>query len=159
MNLGQILETHLGRAADLLRFKARTPVFSGADTVTVEDMLARAWFVQESNATNRLDLDDDNIDWDIVSGWIKDNGFKSEKVFSDLNSNKGYASKACLSIWLKNEANIDTSKIKDSDLMQYALDAQVNQGISAPIFGKTKLRDGKTGEYFCLLYTSPSPRD
>ena len=148
MNLGQILETHLGRAADLLRFKARTPVFSGADTVTVEDMLARAWFVQESNATNRLDLDDDNIDWDIVSGWIKDNGFKSEKVFSDLNSNKGYASKACLSIWLKNEANIDTSKIKDSDLMQYALDAQVNQGISAPIFGKTKLRDGKTGEYF-----------
>ena len=32
--------------------------------------------------------------------------------------------------------------------MQYALDVQVNQGISAPIFGKTKLRDGKTGEFF-----------
>jgi len=25
---------------------------------------------------------------------------------------------------------------------------QVNQGLSAPLFGKTKLRDGKTGEYF-----------
>ena len=122
--------------------------FSGADTVTVEDMLARAWFVQESNATNKLDLDDEKIDWNIVSNWIKNNGFKSEKVFSDTNSNKGYASKACLSIWLKNEAGIDTSKIKDSDLMQFALDVQVNQGISAPIFGKTKLRDGKTGEFF-----------
>ena len=32
--------------------------------------------------------------------------------------------------------------------MQFALDVQVNQGISAPIFGKTKLRDGKTGEFF-----------
>ena len=148
MNLGQILETHLGRAADLLRFKARTPVFSGADTVTVEDMLARAWFVQESNATNKFDLDDETIDWDKVSNWIKENGFKSEKVFSDTVSNKGYASKACLSIWLKNEAGIDISKIKDSDLMQHALDVQVNEGISAPIFGKTKLRDGKTGEFF-----------
>ena len=32
--------------------------------------------------------------------------------------------------------------------MQIALDVQVNEGISAPIFGKTKLRDGKTGEFF-----------
>ena len=148
MNLGQILETHLGRAADLLGFKARTPVFSGADTVAVEDMLARAWFVQESKATNKIDLDDEKIDWDKVSDWLKSSGFKSEKVFSDNPSNKGYASKACLSIWLKKEAGIDTDKIKDSDLMQSALDAQVNDGISAPIFGKTILRDGKTGEFF-----------
>ena len=148
MNLGQILETHLGRAADLLGFKARTPVFSGADTVTVEDMLARAWFVQESESTNKIDLDDENIDWDKVSNWLKSKGFKSEKVFSDTPSNKGYATKACLSIWLKNEAGIETSKMKDADLMQSALDVQVNQGLSAPIFGKTILRDGKTGEFF-----------
>ena len=148
MNLGQILETHLGRAADLLGFKARTPVFSGADTVTVEDMLARAWFVQESESTNKVDLDDENIDWDKVSNWLKSNGFKSEKVFSDTPSNKGYATKACLSIWLKSEAGIETKNMKDADLMQSALDVQVNQGLSAPIFGKTVLRDGKTGEFF-----------
>ena len=148
MNLGQILETHLGRAADLLGFKARTPVFSGADTVTVEDMLARAWFVQESESTNKIDLDDENIDWDKVSNWLKSKGFKSEKVFSDTPANKGYATKACLSIWLKNEAGIDTNNMKDADLMQSALDVQVNQGLSAPIFGKTILRDGKTGEFF-----------
>tara|TARA_B100001029_G_scaffold179805_1_gene191187 strand:- start:18022 stop:21903 length:3882 start_codon:yes stop_codon:yes gene_type:complete len=148
MNLGQILETHLGRAADLLGFKARTPVFSGADAVTVEDMLARAWFVSESNAFNKVDLDDESIEWDKVNKWIKDNGFKPDKVFSDGSSNKGYASKACLSIWLKNEAGVDISKIKESELMQCALDVQINDGLSAPLFGKTKLRDGKTGEYF-----------
>jgi DNA-directed RNA polymerase subunit beta len=148
MNLGQILETHLGRAADLLGFKARTPVFSGADAVTVEDMLARAWFVSESNSYNKIDLDDESIDWDKVNQWVKDNGFKPDKIFSDSISNKGYASKACLSIWLKNEAGVDVEKIKDSELMQCALDVQINQGLSAPLFGKTKLRDGKTGEYF-----------
>tara|TARA_B100000242_G_scaffold287741_1_gene255039 strand:- start:110 stop:1933 length:1824 start_codon:yes stop_codon:yes gene_type:complete len=148
MNLGQILETHLGRAADLLGFKARTPVFSGADTITVEDMLARAWFVQESESTNKIDLDDEKIDWDKVGNWLKSNGFKAEKVFSDNPNNKGYASKACLSIWLKKEAGIETSNMKDADLMQSALDVQVNEGLSAPIFGKTILRDGKTGEFF-----------
>ncbi|GIS28520.1 MAG: hypothetical protein CM15mP129_07170 [Chloroflexota bacterium] len=49
---------------------------------------------------------------------------------------------------MKNEAGIDTNNMKDADLMQSALDVQVNQGLSAPIFGKTILRDGKTGEFF-----------
>ena len=79
---------------------------------------------------------------------MKSNGFKAEKVFSDNPNNKGYASKACLSIWLKKEAGIETSNMKDADLMQSALDVQVNEGLSAPIFGKTILRDGKTGEFF-----------
>ena len=111
-------------------------------------MLARAWFVQESESTNKIDLDDEKIDWDKVSNWLKSYGFKSEKVFSDIPNNKGYASKACLSIWLKNEAGVETSNMKDADLMQSALDVQVNEGLSAPIFGKTILRDGKTGEFF-----------
>ena len=32
--------------------------------------------------------------------------------------------------------------------MQCALDVLINQGLSAPLFGITRLRDGKTGEYF-----------
>ena len=34
MNLGQIMETHLGWAAKILGFKARTPVFDGANAVS-----------------------------------------------------------------------------------------------------------------------------
>ena len=111
-------------------------------------MIGISYQIFEQEFFNKVDLDDESINWDKVNEWIKDSGFKADKVFSDSASNKGYASKACLSIWLKNEAGVDISNIKDSELMQCALDVQINQGLSAPLFGKTVLRDGKTGEYF-----------
>ncbi|MGE4057184.1 MAG: DNA-directed RNA polymerase subunit beta, partial [Vicinamibacterales bacterium] len=42
MNVGQILETHLGWAAKKLGFRAVTPVFDGATEVDIEDALRRA---------------------------------------------------------------------------------------------------------------------
>ena len=50
MNLGQVLETHLGWAARGLNFRANTPVFDGAKDVSIEDNLARFWFVQQAGA-------------------------------------------------------------------------------------------------------------
>jgi DNA-directed RNA polymerase subunit beta len=45
MNIGQILETHLGWAADRLGFKAISPVFDGADEKEITAELARAWLI------------------------------------------------------------------------------------------------------------------
>jgi DNA-directed RNA polymerase subunit beta len=42
MNVGQILETHLGWAAALLGFQAVTPVFDGATEKGINDLLAQA---------------------------------------------------------------------------------------------------------------------
>jgi len=42
MNVGQILETHLGWAGAALGFKATTPVFDGADEDTINDCLEEA---------------------------------------------------------------------------------------------------------------------
>ncbi len=42
MNVGQILETHLGFAAKKLGFRAVTPVFDGASEAEIEDALRRA---------------------------------------------------------------------------------------------------------------------
>ena len=42
MNLGQILETHLGMAAHLLGMKVATPVFDGANEADIQEMLQRA---------------------------------------------------------------------------------------------------------------------
>jgi DNA-directed RNA polymerase subunit beta len=42
MNVGQILETHLGWAASKLGFRAVTPVFDGASEADIEDALRRA---------------------------------------------------------------------------------------------------------------------
>ncbi|MGI9254711.1 MAG: DNA-directed RNA polymerase subunit beta, partial [Thermomicrobiales bacterium] len=42
MNLGQVLETHLGWAADRLGFKVATPVFDGASELQVRNALVEA---------------------------------------------------------------------------------------------------------------------
>jgi DNA-directed RNA polymerase subunit beta len=48
MNIGQILEVHLGWASDRLGFRAITPVFDGADEVEIEAELARAWMIDQA---------------------------------------------------------------------------------------------------------------
>ena len=47
MNVGQILETHLGWAASRLGFRAVTPVFDGATEEEIEDALRRAGLPEE----------------------------------------------------------------------------------------------------------------
>jgi len=48
MNIGQILETHLGWAADRLGFKVVSPVFDGADEAEISAELARAWMIDQA---------------------------------------------------------------------------------------------------------------
>jgi DNA-directed RNA polymerase subunit beta len=48
MNIGQVLEVHLGWAAKRLGFRAITPVFDGAKESEIEAELARAWLVDEA---------------------------------------------------------------------------------------------------------------
>ncbi|NLI44463.1 MAG: DNA-directed RNA polymerase subunit beta [Chloroflexi bacterium] len=48
MNIGQVLETHLGWAAESLGFRAITPVFDGATEEEIEAELARAWMINEA---------------------------------------------------------------------------------------------------------------
>ena len=48
MNIGQVLETHLGWAAKSLGFRAITPVFDGATEEEIEAELARAWMIDEA---------------------------------------------------------------------------------------------------------------
>ncbi len=54
MNIGQVLETHLGWAAKSLGFRAITPVFDGATEEEIEAELARAWLIDEAwNVTGK----------------------------------------------------------------------------------------------------------
>ena len=48
MNIGQVLEVHLGWAAKRLGFRALTPVFDGASEEEIEAELARAWLVDQA---------------------------------------------------------------------------------------------------------------
>ena len=54
MNVGQILETHLGWAASRLGFRVISPVFDGADEREIAAELSRAWLVDRAwNELNR----------------------------------------------------------------------------------------------------------
>ena len=145
MNLGQIMETHLGWAAEILGFKARTPVFDGANDVIIEDHLARAWFVTASKAIDEKSTESKEINWEVVDSWLGERGFQREKLWSDAVSNHGTARDACLTIWLKEFANEKTENLKPTGLMQKALEISREKKLSAPIFGKQKVFDGKTG--------------
>src|SRR3989441_10850968 len=65
MNVGQILETHLGWAARILGFEAKTPVFQGADETEIGVLLRLAgltWAADALQLEVRLpDLDPDTV--------------------------------------------------------------------------------------------------
>ncbi len=48
MNLGQVLETHLGWASSRLGFRAITPVFDGATEYEIDAELGRAWLIDQA---------------------------------------------------------------------------------------------------------------
>lgn len=148
MNLGQVLETHLGWAANILGFLARSPVFNGATDVTIEDSLARAWFVKESGAVDARTLDSRVIDESVLKAWLSKRGYDRDKLWSDAVSNRGVAREACLRIWLNETAGADVTKFKPSELLTEAIRIGRERNLSAPIFGKSILVDGRTGEQF-----------
>ncbi|HEV8637094.1 MAG TPA: DNA-directed RNA polymerase subunit beta [Chloroflexota bacterium] len=53
MNVGQILETHLGWAARALGIKIETPVFDGAAEHEIQDLLERAGFARDGKTVLR----------------------------------------------------------------------------------------------------------
>ncbi len=149
MNLGQVLETHLGWAAKRLGFSAVTPVFDGADDVSIEDELAKAWIINESGAvpvTVDLEKDLDNIDIEAIEAYLGDRGFDFDEIFV---RNVPHAARiACLKIWLREVANKDTEGMSIDDLMEEALVLNRDHHIAAPTMGKSVLYDGRTGEAF-----------
>ena len=147
MNLGQVLETHLGWAAKLLNFRATTPVFDGAKDVTIEDALARAWFAEKAGAIDPApSVTSPPIKFELVKGWLAERGYEFNRLFDD--SVVGEASEACLRIWLEEEAGMDITGMSKADLKQETLRLHNEEKLAPPIFGKVTLFDGRTGEPF-----------
>lgn len=73
MNIGQILETHLGWAAQRLGFKANSPVFDGADELEIQAELARAWLIDRA--------------WEVFTrrawAWAQEAGIDLEEMTED----------------------------------------------------------------------------
>ena len=114
MNIGQILEAHLGWAAWRLGFMAETPVFDGAKEDEIEAELARAWLIDRAwqaatakaweNARdtgyNPQELaDDDDARLIHLLDWLEPQGYDPELIFRD----RAYARQAVLKQWLSEQ--------------------------------------------------------
>ena len=146
MNLGQVLETHLGLAAKKMGFNVTTPVFDGAPDLAIEDALAQMWIIDKSGAGDSREYDGNfgQVDYKVVEDWLKDRGYNYDDVFTKALT--GEPSRVCLEIWFKEEVNMDVNGLDLGDLKAEALRLDRKNQYSAPILGKSILYDGKTGE-------------
>jgi DNA-directed RNA polymerase subunit beta len=121
MNIGQILETHLGWAADRLGFRAVSPVFDGADEEEIAAELARAWMIdwawnkasekawewlREQEYELELLRDDREARTLYLTHWLGENEYDLEQLLSDDR----YARRSVLAQTLK-ELGYDPQEI------------------------------------------------
>ncbi len=148
MNLGQVLETHLGWAAHNLGFKADTPPFDGAPDTAIEDALAQTWIIEQSGAVDPRVLDDGvrKIDLDACRSWLEERGYDFDSVFTNVSL--GEPSRVCLEVWLRDEIGQDVSGMSYEEMKSEALRIDRDRHVAAPILGKSVLYDGRSGEPF-----------
>ncbi len=121
MNIGQILETHLGWAADQLGFRVISSVFDGADEAEIAAELARAWLMDRAweDVTERAwqwlkgtdygpqDIrNDDEARLLYVIWWLRDKGHDEDLLAFD----QIYARRTTLWEWLT-ERGYDPEKL------------------------------------------------
>lgn len=151
MNIGQVMEAHLGWAAQTLGFKALNPIFDGADALTIEDALAKTWIAWKAGAVNFSPEDPGNARTDLekVGEWLARHGFDAAEIMDE--GHEGAARKASLCLWLEELGLGDNHQLRalsDKDLEQLAQKVYKERKLYPPIFGKMELRDGRTGELF-----------
>ena len=104
MNLGQVLEVHLGWAAQKLGFRAITPVFDGATEEEIEAELARAWMVDYAWQETA----------DTAWTWLKEQEYSPEMIEDDDEVRRLY-----LEQWL-GERGYDVYRLNEVDYARHA---------------------------------------
>lgn len=134
MNLGQVLETHLGWAASRLGFRAITPVFDGATEMEIEAELARSWMIDQAWKTagerswewlNQIEHDpnqfedDDEVRKIYLEEWLEPLGYDIPRFNEDLH----YTRRCAMREWLR-ERGYDPDKIMSKDVTSFDPKAQ-----------------------------------
>ena len=153
MNIGQVLETHLGWAASTLGWRAVTPVFDGASELEIEDALSRAWVAIQAGAveTEKALASEDSdigqrVDVEAMEEYLEEAGFDSEEVLR--TGQPGVARNACLALWLEGHGESNVRDLNEDELDVLVADVANRRNAAPPIWGKQTLYDGRTGEPF-----------
>ncbi len=114
MNIGQVLETHLGWASSRLGFRAISPVFDGASEGEIEAELARSWLIDqawmmtgqqawewltEMGYDPEMIEDDNEVRALYMEQWLGERGYDIFRLVSDAT----YARRATLREWLRDK--------------------------------------------------------
>jgi DNA-directed RNA polymerase subunit beta len=128
MNLGQVLETHLGWAANQLGFRAISPVFDGAKESEIEAELARAWLIEKAwqeigqqawEWLNQYEYDPETIRDDdevrnlYLEAWLGERDYDVYRLVSD----RQYARRSVLREWLRDH-DMSADEILDFEDME-----------------------------------------
>ncbi len=115
MNVGQILETHLGWAADRLGFRVATPVSDGADENEIVAELARAWLIDrawaelgdmtwpwlaEQEIETETLREDEEARLFYLGAFLNERGYSVEEIDRTL-ADRSTARRAWLRYWLE----------------------------------------------------------
>jgi len=145
MNLGQVLETHLGWAAMRLGFDAVTPVFDGARETEIEAELARSWMIDQAwkdvgdqawNWLAEIEYDPETLEDDdevrrlYMEQWLGEKGYNVYDMISDQT----YARRAVLTEWLR-EKGYDPDTILAFEDFDYDREKRELQGERAVAAG------------------------
>jgi DNA-directed RNA polymerase subunit beta len=140
MNIGQVLETHLGWAARSLGFRAVVPVFDGATEGEIEAELARAWLIdqgwrettekawdwlieQDPEYDPEMYQDENEVRTLYLEAWLGDLGYDVYQMVSDRN----YARQSVLVEWLKMRG-YDPADLLDFDSFSVEVEERKAQG-------------------------------
>lgn len=146
MNIGQVLEVHLGLAAKALGWKIATPVFDGANENDIMDTLEMAnkfiqirkqlsYIREKITYSENEEQNDVNIveNIEIIREYLEDPVFSLDKKLAGIK---------------ENIKNTDLYNIEDLEkLLSNFVDSPLVD-VNLDRTGKIKLRDGRTGEYF-----------
>ena len=163
MNIGQVLEVHLGWAARQMGYRAITPVFDGAREIEIEAELARTWMIDESwketgqaawdwlkhqGEVDPLSIEDDNEVRRLYLGeWLGGRGYDVYRLASDYD----FARYATAKEWLRDhdqnpdtiflQRTVDTAERLQKD--QTAIDTCLHMWLHANGHDKVKAADVK----------------
>ncbi len=160
MNIGQVLEVHLGWAAKRLGYRAVTPVFDGAKEEEIEAELARAWLVDtawqetvntawdwlvEQDYEPESIRDDNEVRSLYLEQWLGTRGYDVYRIATEGD----YARRATAQEWLKDQGfdadsilafeipELDKRADQDANAMKACLKLWLNR------MGHTNVSDGE----------------
>jgi DNA-directed RNA polymerase subunit beta len=135
MNIGQLLEIHLGWAASRLGFRAITPVFDGASEKEIEAELARAWMIDEAQKeitetawewikdqeySPEMIVDDEEVKLLYLESWLGDRKYDVYKLSSD----RDYARRATLIEWLRDKGYNPDEMLAFNSVRELSMDVK-----------------------------------